>query len=87
MDHALPRLKVKRKRRKPPGPRFWWALRWLVWDVMFLGWDIVWGLMASEDGAPFLAGLFFAMAVLQALACGFFWKIFQAELRRWLDDE
>jgi len=37
MEVALPLPKVRRKRRKPPGARFWIAFAWTAWTH---GWTI-----------------------------------------------
>jgi hypothetical protein len=77
---ALPRLRARRKRRKPPGPFFWWTLFNVIWCVAFTGFDLI---------EAFLRDLLFplAFAGLQAAFLAYWWRLFRREWERWRRDD
>jgi hypothetical protein len=77
---ALPRLRVRRKRRKPPGPMFWWTLFNVVWCVAFTGFDLIMALLHHS-------ALALAFAGFQAAFLTFWWHLFRREWDRWRKDD
>jgi hypothetical protein len=76
---ALP--KARRRRRKPPGPAFWWAFAWVVWDIGWAVFDVIAPPVHPMD--------VFCAAVMVAFLTWWpnHWAWFRRELRRWLEDE
>lgn len=84
MEHALPALKTKRKKRKPPHGRFWWYLGNLTYCMVFG----VWNLMNTFDTDPtWVNAISLACAfLLLYLAFSFWWPLFKKELNKWHKD-
>lgn len=81
---ALPGVKAKRKRRKPPGFWFWW---WAFWSA-FAYFFAVWGAIDVMNGEMW--GMF-SVAVQLFFAHGPWpWgyvRYFMVEYRKWRDGE
>lgn len=85
MDIAVPRPRARRRRRKPPPPSFWWALFWVLYDLAFIGLDMLW--LLGSDSA-FEAAFYSVFLVLFVrMLWRHDWPRFQRELNRWLEDE
>jgi hypothetical protein len=79
---ALPRVRAKRKRRKPPRPEFWRAFRWVLWDVAFAVWDLV---AIGWARWPVAMACFAAVMIVDFAV--FSWPRFRRELDLWREDD
>lgn len=77
-EATLPKIKTKCKKRKPPGPWFWWYFFWVIYCAVISLCDFT--IWFSPLG--FFAGLF-----VLALLAFFWWPRFMHELKAWRDDD
>lgn len=84
-DIALPRVHARRRKIKPPGPSFWRALAFVMWDLAFTVFDLF---VAAPDGnsvEPWL-GITCAGIMVTCLVV-FDWPRFRRELSKWKADQ
>lgn len=85
---ALPRVRAKRRKIKPPGPLFWWALAWVVWDAAFATWDFTFTVLDARDGDYTMAGLMALVGCAMVwLLVKWSWPRFRRELAKWKADQ
>lgn len=83
MEHVLPALKTKRRKRKPPSGRFWWTFG----NFFYCAVVGTWNLLVLEGAPMWLAALHLVCAGLMLyLAITFWWPRFKKELDRWHKD-
>lgn len=81
---ALPWAKARRKRRKPPGLGCWVALAFVVWDLAFGLYDIVFMLLSEGLWIGYFGGCGAFMFVMFGLRD---WPWFRREVARWREDD
>lgn len=85
---ALPRVRARLKRRKPPGPAFWRALAWVAWDVFWILWDVGAFINGIAKARPVFAAISIACGFLLALCLRYIdGPRLVREWRRWMDDD
>lgn len=87
MEAVLPAIKTKRKKRKPPGPGFWRALGYLVYDLFWIGWCVFWLMRyLNENKVVDIIIISLCFPVFVLLLTKRDWPQFKRELDAWLKD-
>lgn len=81
---ALPRIKSRRKKRKPPSKAFILAIFFIVCDCFWLGYDLVYAITAKSP-------IYGMIAAAMMIACIAFprygaWYVFVREYTAWKKD-
>lgn len=85
---ALPRLRTKRKKRKPPRPQFWWTLFWVIWCAVLMVYDAMSMFDDLSAGKNFTAVMDAgAVLLMYAMLRYWYWKPFKQELELWRKDD
>lgn len=84
---ALPRIRVRRKKLKPPRPQFWEALFWVTlafWCIFCCTWGVLKNIQAGLIVLVVWDG---AMLGLWSWILRREWRTFIHEWRIWRDDQ
>jgi hypothetical protein len=86
---ALRLVGVRRRRLRPPGPGFWWALVMVL--AHLAGIAVAAGCLLARD-LPRVDGRWigldlWAITQFAVILAWIWWPVFRAELRAWLDGD
>jgi hypothetical protein len=87
---ALPRIRSRRRRWKPPRPDFWLALFFVIWCIIFSIYDFLSGGSKLDDEKTYivLIGVGQIIAGIWMLWClHWWWRRFMREWDIWRRDE
>lgn len=84
MEHVLPRIKTRKRKRRPPNNRERWAMFWFVYCIVNVILAVYW-LAISHD--VFFQALFVLCGAIQVWGVQFWWPVVKNYIKHGYIDE